>query len=848
MASTSYVNNPNGNCRLCQDKDSADEWMVECMKCWNWFHMACAKLEKKPTVKESWHCPRCKEEIKEIQLLKKELEEYKRTTTRSMSKERSPVDTVELLRRQFEPQLESQKIRDEAFQKAMLEMANIIHQIKNDPEIVSTSTASKIKLPDEITNLLRRQTAKQLPQFNGNYKDWPNFKRLYEQSKREGQFSNTDNINRLMASLDKSVKVHINALLMDPGNEKQVIETLDSIYGQPLAIFNELWKDLTKLRNPRMENPQTMVDFVVTLGNLVSNMSIIQCEDYLANPLQIAEIICRLPLNLREQWADKEVETMTPANGEPRRKLTLKDVHEFLKPQQKRATLLVAQRVCLSDKEYPKNEKSRINLHTEGKSKHPVKCLCCNQQHWLTSCQEFRNMNTEKRRALALEKRICFNCLRLGHSSKNCETKPNCRTQGCMARHHTFLHLRTRNSDESTTSQKNDTKIKTKNESFNNSKDPKKTIEKKDVEETSAASTSSDTSNKQDKETTRTNIHTVRKNKVYYQILPVTIHAQGKQLDTFAFLDHGSSNSLILDKVANELGLEGPISSLSIKWTNDSIHEDNQSRSVCFKISGTNKNRYQMESVRTVSKLSLPRQTLEYNEIKEKYTHLKNIPIQGYVNAEPTLLIGLDHLRLLTATKQRINEIGPVAAKTPIGWVIYGRTNSRHQQDTYSCVIEEQDALREEIQKYFSTEEFGVKVTHHNHISTEDKLANQIIQQTMKYNGYQYEIGLLWKQTRTIMPKTESFKAALKRLEYTEAKMRKDPEFSEWYKEKIQEYVKKGYARMLTPEEITRSSEKTYYLPHFAVVNPNKTPLKPRLVFDAAAKVQGVSLNCCRTS
>ncbi|XP_058444629.1 uncharacterized protein LOC131426162 [Malaya genurostris] len=189
MASTSYVNNPNGNCRLCQDKDSADEWMVECTKCWNWFHMACAKLEKRSTVKESWHCPKCTEEIKEIQLLKKELEEYKRTTTRSKSKERSQVDTVELLRRQFEAQLESQKIRDEAFQKTMLEMANKIHQIKNDPEIVSTSTASTIKLPDEITNLLRRQTSTQLPQFNGNYKYWSNFKRLYEQSKQEGQFS-----------------------------------------------------------------------------------------------------------------------------------------------------------------------------------------------------------------------------------------------------------------------------------------------------------------------------------------------------------------------------------------------------------------------------------------------------------------------------------------------------------------------------------------------------------------------------------------------------------------------------------------------------------------------------------
>ncbi|XP_058827651.1 uncharacterized protein LOC131687579 [Topomyia yanbarensis] len=842
MASGGYAHNPNGNCRLCKDKDSADEWMIECSKCWNWFHMTCTKLEKRPSTKDLWHCPKCKEEIMELQQLRKELEDQKKKTTRSVSKERGPADTVERLRRQFEAQMESQKLRDEAFQKAMIEMATKMHQVKMDPE-AGQQMAPTIKLPDEITNLLRRQTATPLPVFNGNYKDWPNFKRLYEQSKREGQFSDTDNINRLMASLGKAAKVHVSALLMDPGNEKHVVETLDSIYGQPLAIYNELWKDLAKLRNPRMEYPQSMVDFVVTLGNSVSNMSMIQCEDYLTNPLQMAELVCRLPLNLREQWADKEAEAMIPQEGRPRQKLTLKELHEFLKPQQQRATLLIAQKVCQSEKENPKNERqSRVNMHAETTSRSQAKCSCCSQQHWIVACPVFKKMSVEKRRELALEKRMCFNCLRQGHSFRNCQMRPNCRTEGCTAHHHTFLHVRPKTNDEKRASQKEETKQKIK-ESSGHSKDNKKNQDKKEVKEIDAQAPTSSTSKEQEDEAVRTNIHATKRNKVYYQILPVTLYAQGRQLETFAFLDHGSSNSLILDDLTKDLGLQGPVSPLCIKWTNDSVHEDNESQSVCFKISGDNEIRYQMESVRTVKKLSLPRQTLDYKDLHENYNHLKNLPIQGYENAEPTLLIGLDHPRLLTATKQRASKVGPVAAKTPIGWVIYGRTNSRHQGEIYSCVVEEQDSLREEMRKYFSTEEFGVKVSTTNQQSEEDRRAEKLIKETMKYDGSQYEIGLLWKQARPIMPKSESFKGALKRLEYTETKMRKNPEFAQWYTDKIKEYVEKGYARKLTANEITLTTDKTYYLPHFAVVNPNKTPLKPRLVFDAAAKVQGLSLN-----
>ncbi|UYV84755.1 hypothetical protein LAZ67_X003341, partial [Cordylochernes scorpioides] len=79
-------------------------------------------------------------------------------------------------------------------------------------------------------------------------------------------------------------------------------------------------------------------------------------------------------------------------------------------------------------------------------------------------------------------------------------------------------------------------------------------------------------------------------------------------------------------------------------------------------------------------------------------------------------------------------------------------------------------------------------------------------------------------------------------LRHTERKLAKDPLLLAAYKAKFDEYLEKGYIRKLDSIEVTKGSERTWYIPHFGVTNPNK-PGKLRLVFDAAARLNGESLN-----
>lgn len=67
-------------------------------------------------------------------------------------------------------------------------------------------------------------------------------------------------------------------------------------------------------------------------------------------------------------------------------------------------------------------------------------------------------------------------------------------------------------------------------------------------------------------------------------------------------------------------------------------------------------------------------------------------------------------------------------------------------------------------------------------------------------------------------------------------------EYTRQYRQQIEAYLRKNYARMLTTQEAEQRGDRTWFLPHFAVQNVNK-PGRFRLFFYAAGVAHGTSLN-----
>ena len=80
------------------------------------------------------------------------------------------------------------------------------------------------------------------------------------------------------------------------------------------------------------------------------------------------------------------------------------------------------------------------------------------------------------------------------------------------------------------------------------------------------------------------------------------------------------------------------------------------------------------------------------------------------------------------------------------------------------------------------------------------------------------------------------------RLVSLEKRLERNPVLEKRYKETIDQYISKGFARKLTQNENRNTSDIANFAPHHCVLNPKKLD-KVRRVFDAGAKFKRISLN-----
>lgn len=112
------------------------------------------------------------------------------------------------------------------------------------------------------------------------------------------------------------------------------------------------------------------------------------------------------------------------------------------------------------------------------------------------------------------------------------------------------------------------------------------------------------------------------------------------------------------------------------------------------------------------------------------------------------------------------------------------------------------------------------------------------MESTIVYDDGHYKLGLPLREENTRLPNNLPLAQAL--LQHLHSKLSRDSKLHERYTATVNDYIQKGYAREVT--DIGKESSRVWYLPHHPVTNEHK-PRKVRVVFDCAAKYNGVSLN-----
>lgn len=725
----------------------------------------------------------------------------------------------------------------------------------------------------KLASTMQRSHITRLPKFNGDVKLWAYFEHVYNTTTIEGNFSEIENVNRLRDALQPPAIDVVRSLIMFSSNATTIMNELRATYGRPDMLNVALMKDLLALPSLIADKrPDLLRAFSVEIRSYVANMTSVGKASQLSNDFAMAQLSAKLaPVHQRE-WEAIKVKNPAAHLGTFSTFLAEK-VKEIPPCLDFKETATVA---STNSSNAPKRRQvlahQQVPAQTSrGEGSHEA-CFKCSNSHPLYRCSEFMAMSARERSKFVYDNQICSSCLTSSkHRWRDCPRKRSCNIQNCAKFHNRALHNsfqtpqvsnnKRHEGDKTNSSRSDQHQRRTGEQSSSNSQFGRTDAFKPPTAEAS-------------EQIPRVNNHATREptsyedlqspnphfthrdaSSILFKILPVRIHGEGANfVDTFAFLDDGSSLTLMDRQIFEKLNLSGAAEPLHLQWTKGITRTEDSFRTT-IAISGSGeKKRHVLTNVYAVDELDLPEQTVNAQRLKERYSHLRGLPIPDIVRGKPKILIGLQHSQLLLGSRNHVGEKdAPIASKTNLGWIVFGNVFqsmgvvalTNHKKSGVQLSIHEatknDDELHRLVKSFFTTESFGVTPPTRDLISVENERALNIMKRTMKKVNDRYEIGLLWKADNISLP--DSYSMAMNRLISAERSLLKTPELLMWKNNHVKELLAKGYARKATEEELQKSWPRVWYCPTFVIVNPNKVPPKPRDVADVAATARGESLN-----
>ncbi|XP_033115373.1 uncharacterized protein LOC117115613 [Anneissia japonica] len=411
------------------------------------------------------------------------------------------------------------------------------------------------------------------------------------------------------------------------------------------------------------------------------------------------------------------------------------------------------------------------------------RCWGCDSiDHWPDQCTVIQGMNVTARTKKAKDVHACFSCLKKAgkdHNMRSCNRRRKCGRDNCPQYHHILLHP------------------------SNNG---------------NVANVASEANN------------------VTLPIIKVGLGSTDKNIAGNVMLDSGANVTLIRQAVAEELNLKG---SIDIGTLGGDIQAH---QTKVFKLTILAN-----QQEHTVSAIGVPEianvQKLNMGVLKKLERVLGCTLSRG--DGPVDVLIGVDYPFMHSGETRQVD--GYLARKSPLGWVTFGSSAVERGHPT---VLHVNVTENTDLTKFWSTEEMGVKLSHCSCSSmssdglrlspSERSQFNQIWESCEKVKD-KWQIPYPWKKNPVTLIDNKILAERL--LTSTENRLMKNPEHMKGYQQQMEEMLELGFSRKLSEQEIKEYCGPVCYLPHHAVIRPEKKSTPVRIVFNSSAKFHGQSLN-----
>ncbi|XP_071959793.1 uncharacterized protein [Antedon mediterranea] len=633
--------------------------------------------------------------------------------------------------------------------------------------------------------------------------DYGRFKRAFEHEVEGKVRSERDKLYYLEQYTTGEVNNLVKSYLaMDPGKGfRQAKQALIDKYGNPFRLADAYITSLKDFPEIKAEDKDSLSRYSLLLIECKNSISSLDHLQELNHTSSIQTLTLKLPYRMRDKWRTK-----TDLIQETRR-VQFDDFVLFVEKQSR----------ILSNPTFGNIKDEKVS---QRKPPHRPKgayaavevqrdCLYCSKgAHRIEECRKFDNLQRPEKLTYIKEHRLCYGCLTTGHLAKHCNSRHTCTK--CKRRHPTTLHQ--------------DPVVNTETTNKNNDKQPN---------QLQAACAK------------------INQGECALAVIPVRVSVGcSHQVETYAFLDPGSTISFCSEALVKQLGVGGRNECITIDTMGSTYRLTTKAVKGLKVTSLDNRN---METVihTAYTKSNLPIQKAHFPKQSDidKWPHLQGVQIpQIDKGKEVGLLIGMGVASAYTPLEVKTGPIdAPHATRTNLRWIVWNLIGNHESSHPYPANIvgrnvekSTYDTLEKLVKR--STEidfpESGLDLTQ-NH-SVEDKLfLRKLNESIVKGPDNHFTISLPFRRNEVVMP--DNRLQAVKRLESLCRRLKADKPYAMEYINYMDELLTKGYAERVPPDEIIQDGHK-WYIPHHGVYNPQK-PGKLRVVFVCGARYQGVALN-----
>ncbi|CAG2222126.1 unnamed protein product [Mytilus edulis] len=566
-------------------------------------------------------------------------------------------------------------------------------------------------------------------------------------------------------------------VLLEKKGYERARSILHSRYGRSHMIVRSYIENLVYGAPIKASDFESLSKLALEMQKCEITLSQLGYVSDIDNTDNLRKIVKRLPMHLRVKWVDI-AHSITENGREPR----FSDLANFIDKKSRLASSMFGLDLVREnsntyrkdiDKHTDMNTREKVstfasnNMYVSKATTQDRKCIYCNGTcNNLELCVKFKSMNLTDRVNFVRTAKLCFNCLKGKHFSRDCRKAKMCTVENCSSKHHILMH------------------------SWGKNNNTDHTATKVSINCSSAG--------------------TVIKNCL--GIIPVEVKgSNGKTCQTYALIDDGADKTLCDERLIKMLETESrPVTFKMTTATAQRVRHEGQEVDLHVQSVGSNCP-ITLSKVWSVKNLPISTHSAANNKDIKSIKHLSDIYIPEISSNKVLLLIGTDTPEAHIPIEVRSGSSHePYAVRTRLGWIVRGPINNTSTSDVVNINFEHADnvLLQQQLERLWTTDFLDQPSMEKVCMSLEDKRALKTMESTIAYEDGHYKLGLPWRDENVKLP--NNLPLAHARLNQLHRKLSHDPKLHEMYTATVSDYIQKGYAKEVT--DVSNESSHIWYL------------------------------------